>query len=233
MRGIVAASWMALAGVCAVPTMASAHVSVTSPVYAGTTQELTFSVGHGCDGADTLSISVEIPASVTPVRVASSDFGKATIDKDPATQLVKSVTWVKDEANLRAADDGYYKLSIRAKIPMQPFTTLLFKTRQTCKVPGGATKVVDWFGEVQTQAEGGVEPAPAALILPPRKSGWNKVTVPVAIADLSKVFDDAQVVWKGSAAFSSNPVTAEQIKATTGVTPLTALAAGDEIWVKY
>lgn len=232
MRG-TAASWMALAGVLALPAVASAHIGVTSPVYAGTTQELTFNVGHGCEGADTLSISVEIPATVTSVRVQPSGFGTATIDKDPATELVKSVTWVKDEADLREADDGYYKLSIRAKIPAQPFTTLFFKTRQTCKVPGGATTVVDWVGEIQTEAEGGPEPAPAALVLPPRKPGWNKFKVPVAIADLSKVFDDAQVVWKGTAAFSSNPVTAEQIKGTAGVTALTALAAGDEIWVKY
>jgi hypothetical protein len=35
------------------------------------------------------------------------------------------------------------------------------------------------------------------------------------------------------AAYSSNPTTLEQIKSTDGVSELTALESGDEIWVKY
>jgi periplasmic copper chaperone A len=237
MRGSVSASWMAalaLAGVCAGPAIASAHVSVTSPVYAGATTEITFGVGHGCAGADTLKVVVEIPTGLTSVRALPSEFGRASVQKD-AAQTVTSVTWEKPEADLYASDDMFYKLAIRAKIPAQPFTTLYFKTHQTCKKPDGETIVTDWVGTVQTEAEGAgtVEPAPAMFILPARKPGWNKITVPVAIADLAKIFDDAQVVWKGTAAFSTNPVTVDLIKATAGVTQLTTLAAGDEIWVKY
>jgi hypothetical protein len=55
----------------------------------------------------------------------------------------------------------------------------------------------------------------------------------VSVADLGVYFTDAQIVWKGTAAYSLNPTTTELIKATSGASPLDALAAGDEIWVKY
>jgi hypothetical protein len=53
------------------------------------------------------------------------------------------------------------------------------------------------------------------------------------VPDLSVFFGDAQIVWKGTAAYSSNPATAELAKMTSGVSELTALDAGDEIWVRY
>ena len=38
-------------------TFAAGHVSVASgPAFANTTQEVTFGVGHGCEGADTSSV---------------------------------------------------------------------------------------------------------------------------------------------------------------------------------
>lgn len=77
------------------------------------------------------------------------------------------------------------------------------------------------------------EPAPALVVLPARQAGWNKLTVPVAVTDLSVLFADAQIVWKSSAAYSANAATLDQIKTTAGVSVLSALAAGDEIWVKY
>ena len=76
------------------------------------------------------------------------------------------------------------------------------------------------------------EPAPE-LVMPARKTGWNKYPVPQAVSDLAAPFGDAQIVWKGAAAYSANPATVELIAATSGVTPLTSLAANDEIWVKY
>jgi hypothetical protein len=80
---------------------------------------------------------------------------------------------------------------------------------------------------------GTVEPAPGLLIVPAHVPGWNKVTVPAAVADLGVYFGDALIVWKGTAAFSANPATKDMIAGTPGVTALTSLAASDEIWVKY
>src|SRR4051812_10028731 len=62
---------------------AHAHVSITSgPAAANTTQEIIFGVGHGCAGADTSRVRVELPAGVTSVRPETSDFGKTSVEKD-------------------------------------------------------------------------------------------------------------------------------------------------------
>jgi hypothetical protein len=45
---------------------------------------------------------------------------------------------------------------------------------------------------------------------------------------------DAQIVWRGNAAYSANAATMAQIGQTQGVTALTGdLAAGDELWIRY
>jgi periplasmic copper chaperone A len=46
-------------------------------------------------------------------------------------------------------------------------------------------------------------------------------------------FRDAQIVWKGKAAYSANETTKAQIAAETDVAELPSLKTGDEIWVRY
>jgi hypothetical protein len=80
------------------------------------------------------------------------------------------------------------------------------------------------------------EPSPQLVVVPAHSTGWNKLvlTTDVAIADLGAYFGDAQVVWRGTAAFSANATVAGLIAKTTGVSVLASdLATGDEIWVKY
>lgn len=214
--------------VCLAPVMAAAHVGVAGIGYANTTQEVSFSVGHGCGGFDTYSVRVDIPAGVTSVRAMTSDFGRATIAKD-AAQAVTSVTWQKPLADLTDTDQNYYKLTLRLKVPNTPFTTINFPAHQTCRAPNGTETVVDWVAVAGAAGE----PAPELKILPARRTGWNKYTVPAAIADLNTYFSDAVIVWKGTQAFSASADTAALIKTTAGVQELTALAAGDEVWVRY
>lgn len=214
--------------------LALAHVGVTSPGFANQTQLLTFSVGHGCEGADTSQIEVSIPDSVSSVRAVPSLFGAVEVKKDDAG-VVTSVVWTN--AQPRAADELYYQLQIRAKLPDAPFTTVLFPTKQTCKDKDGNELVTDWKATAEETAaagdsEDGPPPAPAVKVLPPRKPGWNKFTVKNKLTELS-VFDDAQIVWAGDAAYSSNPATQDQIKNEDGVSELKEIAANTEIWVKY
>jgi periplasmic copper chaperone A len=213
------------------PVLAVAHISATSPGFANTTQEIVLSNSHGCEGADTYTVKTTIPAGVTSVRaINSGDFGKATVQTD-ATGQVTSVTWQKADADLLAGDTHYYKTAIRARLPNQPFTVIYFPTEQTCKRTDGGILVSHWTNTT-SDLDGG-EPAPAVTLLPARRPGWNKYTVPVAIPTLSVFFSDAQIVWKGNAAYSANPAVTELIGGTPGVTALTSLAANDEIWVKY
>jgi periplasmic copper chaperone A len=219
------------------PLVAEAHIGIAGPAIADSTQELTFAVGHGCENADTVKIVIDIPASVTTVRAVPSDFGKVTVNRD-ATNKVVSVTWEKPaNAEVLASDDNFYKVGLRVKVPNAPFTPLYFPAHQTCKKADGTLlPVVDWASENQDAGHGnGPAPAPVVAIMPPRSPGWNKYTVPVALSamNLTQLFADAEIVWKGTSAFSTNAATVDQIKATPGVTQLTTLAAGDEIWVKY
>jgi uncharacterized protein YcnI len=213
---------------------AFAHVSLAGPGYANQNQVLTFSVGHGCEGADTYKIEVTIPKEVTSVRAMPNVFGDHEVRTDDAG-IVTAVVWTKS-AKVRAKDDSFYQLAIRIKVPDAPFSTLYFPAKQTCRTPDGTESVVDWKATVEEVAaakEGQEpEPAPTLVILPVHYGGWNKFTVKNKIADLS-VFDDAQIVWSGDAAYSKNPTTAELIAKEDGVQVLTEIKANAEIWVRY
>ena len=238
MRGSFAASMtaaLALAAASLSPGTAAAHVgATTAAVTANATSEIYFGVGHGCENADTLSITIDIPAGLTGVRGMPSEFGKVKVNRDAALNVV-SVTWEKAVVDLIATDDNFYKLGIRAKLPNAPFTKVFFPVHQVCQKADGTKLTAEWVSTLPSEGENGPKPAASVLVLPARKPGWNEYTVPVAIAtaDLEKVFGDAQIVWKGTAAYSANPATAALATATAGTTPLTALAAGDKIWVKY
>ena len=221
--------------VALIPIVARAHVSIASgPGFANATQEIAFGVGHGCAGADTYKVRVQIPADVLSVRPLRSDFGKVSVEKDTAGAIT-AVSWQKADADALDADIAYYKLVIRLKVPNKPFTTYYFPAQQTCRAMDGTLTTVDWkMLPTDPTVDGGEdEPAPGLVVLPARRPGWNKFVVPAAMADLSALFGDAQIVWKGTAAYSANPTTAELIGSTAGVTALTSLAANDEIWVKY
>jgi periplasmic copper chaperone A len=219
----------ALAGLA--PGLVRAHVSIVSgPARADTTQEVTFGVGHGCEGADTYRVEVQIPAGVTSVRPLTSDFGAVELTPNDDGSIAM-VSWQKPDEELLASDTQYYKLVVRLKAPDEPFTTLHFPTRQTCRAEDGTELTVDWVG--LDESDESIEPAPALTIVPPSFPGWNRFTVPRALDELETFFGTAQIVWQGSSAYSVNPTTMELIAETDGVTPLTALAAGAQIWVKY
>lgn len=209
---------------------ASAHVSISSgPAMANKSQEIVFGVGHGCEGADTSAVTIEMPAEVTSVRPMTSDFGPIAVAADDAG-LVTAVTWTKIASTVLPADVAYYELSVRLKTPDQPFTTLFFPTHQTCTDADGNETVVDWVALEETAD---AEPAPRLIVVPQHFPGWNKFTTSEDIADLAAYFSDAQIVWQGDRAYSINPTTLELIGQTEGVTALNSLKGGDEIWVRY
>jgi len=217
------------------PGLASAHVSVAGPAYANTTFEAVFGVGHGCDGADTYSVKVVIPAGVTSVRALDATLGKAVTEKDTSGNVV-SITWTKDVADVLPGDLNYYKLPVRMRLPNAPFTTLLFPTYQVCRDQQGNITSTDWVGTGNEPAnpDGAPppEPAPALTLLPARVPGWNKFTVPARLTNLS-IFNDAEIVWSGNAAYSVNPNYKELITTEPDTTALTEIAANSVIWVKY
>lgn len=213
--------------------IAEAHVSIVSgPAASNRSQKITFGVGHGCEGADTVKIRVEIPAGVSGVRALTSDFGKPSFEDDGTN--VTSVTWEKPAGDRQAKDFQYYELTLRARVDAPAFTTVLFRVIQTCRTEAGDSIEVPW---VAAPGEEG-EPAPSLIVVPSRVPGWNRyvlgASTTVRAADLPVFLGDALIVWRGTQAFSTNASTREMIAGTPGVTLLTGdLRPDDVLWVKY
>lgn len=230
--GLVAASVLS-------STIALAHVSLPSgPAQADKSgTKITFGLSHGCEVGgvhyDTFKVRVEIPAGMTAVRPMFSDFGKPAVTRSGVD--VTSIEWTKDANDVLGGDDGYYEVTIRAKIPNTPYARLPIVVHQICLV-GGVEMTMSW--DVLPPGTGNT--APVLTIQPARlnATGWNKFTIPAGVtvpnANLGTYFGDALIVWKGTEAFSVNANTVALIETTTGVTKLTGdLAAGDVIWVRY
>jgi periplasmic copper chaperone A len=214
-------------------TLAEAHVSITSgPAASAKSQKITFGVAHGCSGADTVKIRVEIPAGISGVRPLASDFGKPVVEKTGTN--ITAVTWEKPAADLQPDDVQYYELTLRARVDAPAFSTVRFHVYQTCRPLVGDDIVVAWIDN-----PGGTgEPAAALTVAPAHIPGWNKVVLDaatsVAAADLPAYLGDALIVWRGNAAFSTNAATMTMVAATPGVTALTGnLQPNDVLWVKY
>ncbi|MGE3768357.1 MAG: DUF1775 domain-containing protein [Kofleriaceae bacterium] len=230
--------FLILAGLCVSSSTAFAHITVASgPAQAGKSAKVALAINHGCNSSseDTFKILVSFPAGTfSNIRPMRSDFGSYVFVKD-GNQAITGIEWTKPVADKRMADDSYYELVFKATMPNTPFTKVKLDITQTCvDAAGNTTTPVHW------DDSNSAEPAPRLTIAPQRVNtiGWNKITIPanttVAATDLAAYFGDALIIWKGSAAFSTNPNTVEQINATTGVTLLAeALAAGDVIWVRY
>jgi hypothetical protein len=254
---------MAAAFLAALPT-AQAHVGVVNTqlpyAVAGKTYELILAVPHGYElpaaGAapsvhlDTYKIEVAIPAGFTGVRPIAIDpaFGQPVITKD-AAGLVTKLVWTKAATDVSPEDDRSYRIGIRGTLPNAPFTALRFNTKQFFKNPaGGEDLVTDWatYGTPTPSNQ-----SPTVKIFPARAPGWNKFTItdatakPAAtdaIALIAGYFADAQIVWAGKSAWSSNAETLAKVNSLAAQDPsyaniatstTFALKSGDVIWAKF
>jgi len=222
------------AAILSLTTGADAHIGLAGPAFAGQRFLATFGVGHGCGDSDTYAVEITIPAGVTSVRALDATWAKAMVKKD-ASGAVTSVLWTKNVVDVLPEDVNYYQVSLRARMPATPFATLYFPTLQTCRDELGNITESHWIGTgnepAPTDGAAPPEPAPAITLLPARVPGWNRYTVPVELTSLS-VFDDAEIVWAGAAAYSVNP-TYKALISAEGAPELTSISATTEIWVKY
>ena len=225
-------------------TSVSAHVSVaTGPVTANSSQLITLNVPHGCEGFDTSNVVVTLPESFHVTRPVDNVFGKATIQKaalsEPFelygttyTEDVRNLTWNKVESDILEADTHLYQFSFRSRIPNTPFKKYYLPVVQSCSTAEDGTLSNEWTFEGKTEHGSTEKPAPSVLVLPDYSPGWNQYTLTEAIDDLS-VFYSAHIVWAGESAYSSNPVTLEQIEETENVSVLESIPANTTIWIKY
>jgi hypothetical protein len=236
-------SLLVIAGCFFATKGASAHITLAGPAFANATFLASFSVGHGCENPknptgpmlDTYSVTVDIPAGVTSVRAVDSTLGRAVAATN-GSGAVTSITWAKNMSDVLTADVDFYSLPVRMKLPNAPFTTLYFMAHQVCMDSDNNPVHVEWVGQGQTTAlpDGAPppEPAPSVVLLPARVPGWNKYTVTQQITNLS-IFNDAEIVWAGDAAYSVNPNYQSLITTEPNTVALTAIQPNTEIWVKY
>lgn len=120
---------------------AMAHVTANpNEGTAGSYFETAFRVSHGCEGSDTISVSVQLPPGMVSAKPQAKsgwtiDVKKSKLDKPVpaghgkmADEQVESITW-----RGRLAADQYDTFGILMKLPQAPGETLWFPVTQTCE----------------------------------------------------------------------------------------------------
>lgn len=139
--GILAGTTLALAA----PLAAVAHVGVTpSSTAAGSTTQLTFAVGHGCEGSPTTALTFTIPeeiVSVTPTVHPNWTAEKVLVDlAQPITDahgnsLVQRVGQVVYTANTPLQDGFRDTVTLQLTLPAEADgSALAFPVLQSCEV---------------------------------------------------------------------------------------------------
>jgi uncharacterized protein YcnI len=169
--GILAGTALALA----LPLAAAAHVAVTpSSTAAGSTTQLTFSVGHGCDGSATTALTFTIPeeiASVTPTVHPNWTAEKVLVDlAQPITDvhgnsLVQRVGQVIYTATTPLEDGFRDTVTLQLTLPAEAEgSTLAFPVLQTCEAGESNWNQVAEEGQDAHDIE---RPAPTIGVTPP------------------------------------------------------------------
>lgn len=128
-----AAGMAVAAGIVLAPVAASAHIAVEpdgAPT-AGSTRNLAFAIGHGCDGSPTTSIEIELPAEgisgVKPVVQAGWDI---EIAHDGDAGRPSAVTFTPDEP---VSDEMRAEVVLNVGLLSDASGTIAFPVEQTCE----------------------------------------------------------------------------------------------------
>lgn len=162
----------------ALPGAAGAHVMFAPATFTpGEPYVGALRVTHGCDGAATTSLKIEIPASVTGVKPQAKPGWTITIDHvaldksyvngrgKTVTDRVSAITWSGGSVPDEEFDD--FNLMLTAPEGAQP---VLFRAVQSC----GAT-VVTWDDPPAT----GKPPQHPAPVLVPATDPHGGMTMPM------------------------------------------------------
>ena len=137
---------VAATAIMALASPASAHVSLETGMSSwGAYYKAVFQVPHGCDGAATTAISIEIPEGVISVKpmpkpgwkleTVNGKYAKTyTSHGKPVSEGVKKVVW----SGGSLADDRFDEFTLMSKLPDdKEIMRIFFPVTQTC----GATSV--------------------------------------------------------------------------------------------
>lgn len=167
-RKLIAAGALGLG--LATARVAAAHIVLTTPeAPAGSYYKAVFQVPHGCDGAATTALAVELPEGVVIAKPAPKPGWRLAIDREPLAQPVtneghrlterpKLIRWEGG----RLPDEEFDEFTMVVRLPSEP-GRLYFPVIQHC----GAAEV----GWVQRPDPGSAarppHPAPSVLLTRP------------------------------------------------------------------
>lgn len=153
---------------CAAPALA--HIVIAEPkAAAGSYHVATFRVGHGCNGSPTVSLRVEVPASVATARPQPKTGWVMRVERaplaqpvpteggTPQTMRVSAVTW------MGRLDAGHFdEFRLLLKVPAEA-KTLYFPVLQRCEQGDAAWTQVPGKGQSRQDLK---QPAPVLEVTP-------------------------------------------------------------------
>lgn len=170
LRSLIGAA--AFAAIALGPISASAHITLeASKAPAGSYYKAVLRVPHGCDGAATTSIRVQIPEGVMKAKpmpkpgwTLKTTVGTLAYPYDwygtEITEDVQEIEWSGGEL----PDDFYDEFVFRAKLPEGEGKTLWFPVIQTCSKGEGRWIEIPAAGKSEDDYE---YPAPGLTLTAP------------------------------------------------------------------
>lgn len=161
----------AAAALTIVAAPALAHTTANpNTTAAGSFAVIDFRVPHGCDGAATERLDVQVPAGVVSVKpeylpgwTATTEIGEfdepVEVHGEEVTEGVVSVTWTADEGE-ELPDEQFRNFGMSVKFPDAAGETLYFPAVQTC-VDG---EEAAWIEIPSSEDEELDSPAPAITL---------------------------------------------------------------------
>ncbi len=152
---------------------ASAHVTLEiSEAITGSYYKATFTVPHGCDGAPTTKVRVQIPDGLTSIKPQPRSGWKLAVTKEKLakpldnghggkiTEAIREVSWTGGPL----PEDQFEEFKIQMKLPDAPNTTVYFPVVQECP-KGGINRWIE-IPEAGKSSQGLKLPAPGLKLKP-------------------------------------------------------------------
>lgn len=159
--------------IAAIAAPAAAHVSVPEgDVHSGSSAVIHFRVPHGCDGAATDTVEIQLPEGVVsalPEYVPGWALETEMVPSEPydefgttKTERVGVIRWSGGDL----PDHSFYDFGVRAKFLSEPGTVLAFPVVQRC----GDVEVA-WIEPVVEGQEEPEHPTPTVTVVEPAAEG--------------------------------------------------------------
>ena len=157
---------------------ASAHVTLENgEAVTGSYYKATFTVPHGCDGAPTTRVRVQIPDGVTSIKPQPRSGWKLAVVKEKLatpldnghggriTEAIREVSWTGGPL----PDEQFEEFKIQMKLPDTPNTTVYFPVVQECRSERGKADGINRWIEIPAAGQSSHSlklPAPGLKLKP-------------------------------------------------------------------